>query len=165
MDLFSSQRIAELEKLIVRYQTSYYNGEGEISDAEFDALWDELKALAQSNSCFKTYWVHSITNGTPLAFSIYDFKMACFSSSVPIMTLAHELGHLLGLDDVYDRQKVGGVYRDIPEGSVTAKRFFFSDVDHDWGAETDRGFYTKEDTLSKLIQSTPYSSSLRCLNV
>ena len=113
----------------------------------------ELKALAQSNSCFKTYWVHSITNGTPLAFSIYDFKMACFSSSVPIMTLAHELGHLLGLDDVYDRQKVGGVYRDIPEGSVTAKRFFFSDVDHDWGAETDRGFYTKEDTLSKLIQS------------
>ncbi|MBR6340393.1 MAG: NAD-dependent DNA ligase LigA [Treponema sp.] len=49
MDLFSSQRIAELEKLIVRYQTSYYNGEGEISDAEFDALWDELKALDPAN--------------------------------------------------------------------------------------------------------------------
>ena len=49
MDLFSSQRIAELEKLIVKYQTSYYNGEGEISDAEFDALWDELKALDPAN--------------------------------------------------------------------------------------------------------------------
>lgn len=39
-------RVAELEALIRRYQASYYNGEGEISDAEFDALWDELKILA-----------------------------------------------------------------------------------------------------------------------
>ena len=46
----SSQRISELEKLIVKYQTSYYNGESEISDAEFDALWDELKALDPTNA-------------------------------------------------------------------------------------------------------------------
>ena len=39
-------RIGELEGLIRRYQASYYNGEAEISDAEFDALWDELKRLA-----------------------------------------------------------------------------------------------------------------------
>ena len=44
-----NQRISELEKLIVKYQTSYYNGEGEISDAEFDALWDELKSLDPTN--------------------------------------------------------------------------------------------------------------------
>ena len=43
------ERISELEKLIVKYQTSYYNGEGEISDAEFDALWDELKTLDPAN--------------------------------------------------------------------------------------------------------------------
>ena len=49
MDLFTTQRIEELEKLIVKYQTSYYNGEGEISDAEFDALWDELKSLDPQN--------------------------------------------------------------------------------------------------------------------
>ncbi|WP_407396857.1 NAD-dependent DNA ligase LigA [Treponema sp.] len=42
-------RIKELEKLIVRYQDSYYNGESEISDAEFDKLWDELKSLDPSN--------------------------------------------------------------------------------------------------------------------
>ena len=35
--------IEELARLIQRYQTSYYTGEAEISDAEFDALWDELK--------------------------------------------------------------------------------------------------------------------------
>ncbi len=43
-------RISELEALISRYQKSYYDGEGEISDADFDKLWDELKELDPSNS-------------------------------------------------------------------------------------------------------------------
>lgn len=46
-------RIKELEKLIVRYQKSYYNGEGEISDVEFDLLWDELKSLSPENPVLK----------------------------------------------------------------------------------------------------------------
>lgn len=45
----SKERILELEGLIARYQKSYYNGEGEISDSEFDSLWDELKALDPAN--------------------------------------------------------------------------------------------------------------------
>jgi DNA ligase (NAD+) len=40
-----TERIQELEKLIQKYQKLYYDGEGEISDAEFDKLWDELKVL------------------------------------------------------------------------------------------------------------------------
>ncbi|MBP5442079.1 MAG: NAD-dependent DNA ligase LigA [Treponema sp.] len=44
------KRIAELEKLIKRYQDSYYNGEAEISDADFDRLWDELKSLDPDNA-------------------------------------------------------------------------------------------------------------------
>lgn len=50
MDLFTSQRISELEQLITKYQASYYNGEAEISDAEFDKLWDELKSLDPGNA-------------------------------------------------------------------------------------------------------------------
>ena len=42
-------RIKELEKLIKKYQDSYYNGEAQISDAEFDKLWDELKSLDSEN--------------------------------------------------------------------------------------------------------------------
>ncbi|MBP5251209.1 MAG: DNA ligase (NAD(+)) LigA, partial [Treponema sp.] len=42
-------RIRELERLIKKYQDSYYNGEAEISDAEFDALWDELKKSDPAN--------------------------------------------------------------------------------------------------------------------
>ena len=43
-------RISELEKLIEKYQKSYYNGEAEISDSEFDSLWDELKILDPNNA-------------------------------------------------------------------------------------------------------------------
>ncbi|MCL2270960.1 MAG: NAD-dependent DNA ligase LigA [Treponema sp.] len=40
------ERQAVLEGLIRKYQKSYYDGEAEISDGEFDLLWDELKTIA-----------------------------------------------------------------------------------------------------------------------
>lgn len=46
-------RVKELVFLIKRYQKSYYDGEGEISDAEFDRLWDELKSLDPENEILK----------------------------------------------------------------------------------------------------------------
>ena len=52
-DLFESARIEELAALIKKYQDSYYNGEAEIEDAEFDKLWDELKSLDPSNPILK----------------------------------------------------------------------------------------------------------------
>ncbi|MBU0927114.1 MAG: NAD-dependent DNA ligase LigA [Spirochaetes bacterium] len=39
-------RIPELEALIAKHQDLYYNGKPELSDAEFDELWDELARLA-----------------------------------------------------------------------------------------------------------------------
>ncbi|MDR1596699.1 MAG: NAD-dependent DNA ligase LigA, partial [Treponema sp.] len=45
-------RITALEGLIQKYQKSYYGGEAEIGDAEFDILWDELKALDPANPLF-----------------------------------------------------------------------------------------------------------------
>jgi DNA ligase (NAD+) len=47
------ERIAALERLIEKYKASYYNGEAEISDGEFDLLWDELKALAPDSEVLK----------------------------------------------------------------------------------------------------------------
>jgi DNA ligase (NAD+) len=49
----NKERIAALEHLVRRYQDSYYNGEAEISDAEFDGLWEELKALDPENAVLK----------------------------------------------------------------------------------------------------------------
>ena len=42
----NTAEVTKLESLIRRYQASYYNGEAEISDAEFDALWSRLKEIA-----------------------------------------------------------------------------------------------------------------------
>jgi len=43
----------ELEQLILKYQNSYYNGEAEISDDEFDLLWDELKVKFPESEVLK----------------------------------------------------------------------------------------------------------------
>ncbi len=55
-----SVRIKELETLIARYQKSYYDGEPEISDGAFDALWDELKALDAENPLLKKVGADSV---------------------------------------------------------------------------------------------------------
>jgi DNA ligase (NAD+) len=44
--ILKNERVDILAGLIEGYQNSYYSGEAEISDSEFDLLWDELKALA-----------------------------------------------------------------------------------------------------------------------
>jgi len=60
-------RINELEDLIQRYQASYYNGEAEISDGEFDRLWDELKALSPDSVVLKKVGTGPDVDGFPKA--------------------------------------------------------------------------------------------------
>lgn len=48
----ANARIAELVDLVKKHQDLYYNGQPEISDVEFDALWDELAALDPDNAIF-----------------------------------------------------------------------------------------------------------------
>ena len=45
-----NSRITELENAIRHHQDLYYNGQPEISDADFDALWDELADLDPGNA-------------------------------------------------------------------------------------------------------------------
>lgn len=56
-----NRRIEELVSLIKRYQKSYYDGEGEIADAEFDRLWDELKSLDPENEILHTVGADSVS--------------------------------------------------------------------------------------------------------
>jgi DNA ligase (NAD+) len=52
-------RIAELERLVRKHQGLYYNGQPEISDADFDALWDQLAELDPGNAIFDAVGVDS----------------------------------------------------------------------------------------------------------
>ncbi|GBU27545.1 DNA ligase [Treponema sp. R8-4-B8] len=61
------KRIKTLEALIRRYQASYYNGEAEISDGEFDILWDELKNLDPQSEILKKIGTGTETDGFPKA--------------------------------------------------------------------------------------------------
>ncbi|MFP3089253.1 NAD-dependent DNA ligase LigA [Treponema sp. TIM-1] len=59
-------RAAVLERLISSYQESYYNGEGDISDGEFDLLWDELKALKPDSPILRRVGMDAV-DGFPKA--------------------------------------------------------------------------------------------------
>jgi DNA ligase (NAD+) len=48
------KRARELDALVRYHQNLYYNGNPELSDADFDALWDELKTLDPDNALFST---------------------------------------------------------------------------------------------------------------
>ena len=62
-------RARELEKLIRHHQELYYTGEPEISDADFDLLWDELKALEPENALFSSINSES-TDGFPKEYHL-----------------------------------------------------------------------------------------------
>lgn len=47
-----NRRAEELETLIKKHQNLYYNGIPELSDADFDLLWDELRLLEPNNPLF-----------------------------------------------------------------------------------------------------------------
>lgn len=48
------ERIKELVREVKYHQDLYYNKQPEISDEDFDLLWDELKRLDPNNEVFKT---------------------------------------------------------------------------------------------------------------
>jgi DNA ligase (NAD+) len=60
----NAERVKTLERLITKYKASYYNGEAEIPDSEFDLLWDELRSLDPSNSLLTEVGADS-TDGFP----------------------------------------------------------------------------------------------------
>jgi len=62
-----SKRIKELEELIRKYQASYYDGESEISDGEFDLLWDELFNLNPESEVLKSVGTGHSVDGFPKA--------------------------------------------------------------------------------------------------
>ncbi len=63
------KRARDLEKAIKNHQERYYNGNPEISDAAFDVLWDELKALEPDNPLFSTINSES-TDGFPKEYHL-----------------------------------------------------------------------------------------------
>ncbi len=61
-----NENIKKLENLIKKHQDLYYNAQPEISDEEFDKLWDTLKEMDPVNELFSAVPLES-TDGFPKA--------------------------------------------------------------------------------------------------
>ena len=110
-----------------------------------------------THDCIEVYFVRSITNGMATAF--HHERGVVFSERATDETLAHEIGHALGLKDCY-------VWRKLPSPDLSGQRYclltnYFSAVSsslltnrpRDWGRDDGRSFYERVDTVGKIGRS------------
>ena len=129
----------------------------QITNANGSVTWQDtaqftnLVANYTACDCVKVYFLGSLRGDKVAARTtrsgILLTKMATAT------TLAHELGHVMRLDDCYWYRKHDNrpiVYMSFANDTVDHAFFFFSE--RDWGLESGRGFYEKTDTR-KVIMS------------
>ncbi|MBR4171364.1 MAG: hypothetical protein IKR48_06900, partial [Kiritimatiellae bacterium] len=99
------------------------------------------------------YFVGAITNSNAVGFR--SGSNVVLGKESPTSGLAHELGHYLGLKDIY-YVKVGEyngkparIRLNIRNDPVSFETF--RPGTGDWGDETGRGFYERDDTLASVI--------------
>lgn len=59
----SSREVRDLTEQLQQAREAYYNGDPELSDAEYDALEDQLRELDPTNDFFKTVGARALTSG------------------------------------------------------------------------------------------------------
>ena len=132
----------------------YTNSEGKVchtktTSCQAAALFSEYEAAEGVTM----YFVGTITNSSDVGFR--SGSNVVIGKESPPKGLAHELGHYLGLKDIY-YAKVG-----VHDGKPANIRLRIRNdpVSHesfrtetgDWGHETGRGFYASGDTLASII--------------
>jgi hypothetical protein len=133
----------------------YTNSEGKVcytktASRQAAALFSEYEAAEGVTM----YFVGAITNSSAVGFR--SGSNVVIGKESPQKGLAHELGHYLGLKDIY-YAKVG-----VHDGKLANIRLRIRNdpVSHesfrtetgDWGHETGRGFYASGDTLASIIR-------------
>jgi hypothetical protein len=122
-----------------------------------ETVTDRMAALLDSyrmNDCVEVYFTGTLLNSSAAAF--YQRFGIVVGKAANRFVLAHELGHALGLKDVY--YMVPGVDTQgrkvrfwLPSRKEIARSGHFDSWPYDWGEETGRGFYGRGDTLAATI--------------
>jgi DNA ligase (NAD+) len=170
------ERITELENIITGCQDSYYNGEAEISDAEFDALWDELKRLDPDSPVIKRVGAdnsdgfpkarHLIPMGSQeKAASPAEFRVWAAKLNLPLYVAQYKLdGASLELQYGGGRlvralTRGDGVIGDDISANARKMRGLVSDLGLDWN-----GGVRCEVLMFHDVWRTKYTNKANCRN-
>ena len=137
----------------------YTNSEGKVchtktASHQAVALFDEYEAAEGVTM----YFVGAITNSNAVGFRLGSNVVIGRES--PKEGLAHELGHYLGLKDIYYAKvgvhdgKTANIRLRIRNDTVSFESF--KPRTGDWGDETGRGFYERSDSLASVIDGLQY---------
>lgn len=123
---------------------------------DVEVLNDQAKSLLDTYSagdCIEIYYTGDIRgcSDTPHVSTraFQSRRGILIGSKVRLRDVVHELGHALGLDDCYIEFSEAVLQR--RQDAITSFQFQNSDID--WGRETRRGFYERNDTVEAIVMS------------
>lgn len=98
-------------------------------------------------------WVNDIVGGSPIAFTWSTERVCVFAKNyqnASYSVCAHEIGHVLGLKDVYNARK--RIADPMPQSELPVYEEVFSLPEIDWVGDDGRGFYEITDTHRDIIE-------------
>ena len=126
---------------------------GTFKDNNETSRWEYASACTNllngytSTNCIEIYFTGSVIYRRGSVAVNTPYGIVVGKRKVKQMTLAHELGHALGLEDCYARmRRSAGVIVSVGGAEEPVDGQFFFHGNGDWGNERGRGFYGVEDS-------------------
>ena len=123
---------------------------------DIEVLNDQAKSLLNTYSegdCIEIYYAGDIRacSDTPHVSTraFHSSRGILIGSKVRMRDVVHELGHALGLDDCYI--EFSDAVLQGRQDAITSLQFQNNNID--WGRETRRGFYERDDTVEVMVTS------------
>ena len=123
---------------------------------DVEVLNDQAKSLLNTYSegdCIEIYYAGDIRacSDTPHVSTraFHSSRGILIGSKVRMRDVVHELGHALGLDDCYI--EFSDAVLQGRQDAITSLQFQNNNID--WGRETRRGFYERDDTVEVMVTS------------
>ena len=146
-----SNNVGTAADLILPKEQLYTNSTGRAYWARSEQATALLNTYSEGD-CIELYFVKEITGS-------HDSDPAAYKSPLGIVisknssdhVVAHEIGHALGLEDCYIANKRFSPPIYIAGMGDLVSSQMFDDKCHDWGLESDRGFYPAHEAIATTL--------------